>query len=429
MKIFILTFGCKVNQYESEAILENFCKSGCTKTEDFTKADVIIINSCTVTSESDKKVKKALRKFRKNNKDAVLVLTGCMPQAFPKEMESLNDADVILGNSDRSDILPAVLEFMNSRNKILRIKPYNKDTKFEKSSISDFEDRTRAFLKIEDGCNRFCSYCIIPYARGRVRSKPVDEILSEVESLSQKGYKEIVLVGINLSAYGTDINSSLCEAIELVCGVRGIERVRLGSLEPEQMDENTIQRLAKQDKLCPQFHLSLQSGCDDTLKRMNRHYTTDEYLKIVENLRKYFKNTSITTDVMVGFAGETNEEFEKSVKFVKKIGFAKVHVFPYSIREGTRAAMFDGQVSSEIKKQRSKIMIDETNKTTFEFLKSQVGKVEPVLYEKQDSNGYFEGYTRNYTKVKVKTEKNLHSKIIKTSITNVENDYCIGKLL
>ncbi len=429
MKIFILTFGCKVNQYESEAILENFCKSGCTKTDDFTKADVIIVNSCTVTSESDKKVKKALRRFRKNNENAVLVLTGCMPQAFPKEMESLNDADVILGNSDRSDILPAILEFMNNKNKIVRIKPYNKNTKFEKTSINDFEDRTRAFLKIEDGCNRFCSYCIIPYARGRVRSKSVDEILFEVENLSQKGYKEIVLVGINLSAYGTDIDSSLCEAIETVCGVNGIERVRLGSLEPEQMDENTIKRLAKQAKLCPQFHLSLQSGCDDTLERMNRHYKTDEYLKIVENLRKYFKNASITTDVMVGFAGETNKEFEKSVEFVKKIGFAKVHVFPYSVREGTRAATFENQVNSEIKKQRSKIMIDETNKTTFDFLKSQVGKIEPVLYERRTDDGYFEGYTSNYTKVKVKTDKDLHSKIIMTNIINAENDFCFGELL
>lgn len=430
MKIFIITFGCKVNQYESQSILEKFCNAGCTKAEATVDADIIVVNSCTVTAESDKKVKKALHKIRKENKSAVIVLTGCMPQAFPEQMESINEADVILGNGSKNDILKYVLEFVNTRNKVIKIENFIEKSKFESMQINDFNERTRAFLKIEDGCNRFCSYCIIPYARGRVRSKPLEDILIETKNLAQKGYKEIVLVGINLSAYGTDIGLSLCDAIEKVCTVNGIERVRLGSLEPEQMDENIIKRLSKQEKLCPQFHLSLQSGCDETLKRMNRHYTSEEYLKIVRNLRKYFKNAAITTDVMVGFAGESAEEFKKSLNFVKKVEFSKVHVFAYSIRSGTRAAEFENQVEPNEKKRRSQIMIEETEKSRKEFLISQVGIVEPVLYERRDKNGFFEGYTPNYTPVKVmvKDEVDLHSKIILTELVQAEGDYCLGKI-
>ena len=430
MRIFIITFGCKVNQYESQSILEKFCNAGCTKANSVEDADVIVVNSCTVTAESDKKVKKALHKIRKENNSAVIVLTGCMPQAFPKQMESINEADVILGNGSKNEILKYVLEFVNTKNKVIKIEKFTRKSKFESAPISDFNERTRAFLKIEDGCNRFCSYCIIPYARGRVRSKPLEDILLESKNLAQKGYKEVVLVGINLSAYGTDIGLNLCDAIEKVCAVDGIERVRLGSLEPEQMDENTIKRLSKQEKLCPQFHLSLQSGCDETLKRMNRHYTSEEYLKIVQNLRKYFKNASITTDVMVGFAGESAEEFKKSLNFVKKVEFSKVHVFAYSVRSGTRAAEFDNQVEPNEKKRRSQIMIEETDKSRRKFLISQVRKVEAVLYERRDKNGFFEGYTPNYTPVKVKVNEkiNLYSKIIFTELVQAEDDYCFGKI-
>ena len=274
MKIFIITFGCKVNQYESQSILEKFYSDGCTKAESVKDADVVVVNSCTVTAESDKKVKKALHKIRKENNSAVIVLTGCMPQAFPAQVESINEVDIILGNNNKNNILKYVLDFINNRSKIIKIENFVEKSNLKSTPINDFDERTRAFLKIEDGCNRFCSYCIIPYARGRVRSKPLEDILFETKNLAQKGYKEIVLVGINLSAYGTDIGINLCDAIEKVCSVEGIKRVRLGSLEPEQMDEITIKRLSKQKKLCPQFHLSLQSGCNETLKRMNRRYTT-----------------------------------------------------------------------------------------------------------------------------------------------------------
>ncbi len=427
MKIFISTFGCKVNQYESEAILENFYKIGYIKTETFIDADVIIVNSCTVTGESSKKIKRTLHKMRAQNKNAIIILTGCMPQAFPQEVEELKDADIILGNSQKRDIVKVLLEFIKNKDKIVRINPYNREDKFEKMSINRFNERTRAFLKIEDGCNRFCSYCIIPYARGRVRSKSVDEILSEVKTLVSNGYKEIVLVGINLSSYGSDLGVSLCDAIEKVCSVGEIKRVRLGSLEPEQMDENTIKRLSKQDKLCPQFHLSLQSGCDKTLKRMNRHYTADEYFIITQNLRKYFNNASITTDIMVGFPGETEEDFNESLEFAREIGFSKVHVFSYSVRKGTLAAEFEDQIPQEVKKQRSKVMISVTNKIREEFLNSQIGKTEPVLYEIQNNEGFFEGYTRNYTPVKVKSVHDLHGKIVMTKITGVDKESCIGE--
>lgn len=429
MKIFIVTFGCKVNQYESQSILEKFCAADYTKAKSIKEADIIIVNSCTVTAESDKKVKKALHKIKKENSSAVVVLTGCMPQAFPEQAKSINEADIILGNINKTDILNDVQEFLKNRKKIIKIEEISKKTEFEHMSINGFSERTRAFFKIEDGCNRFCSYCIIPYARGRVRSKSLEEISFEVKILAQKGYKEIVLVGINLSAYGTDIGLNLCDAIEKVCIVEGIERVRLGSLEPEQLDENVVKRLSKQEKLCPQFHLSLQSGCDETLKRMNRHYTSGEYLKIVKNLKKYFKNASITTDVMVGFSGESIEEFEKSLNFVKKVGFSKVHVFAYSVRKGTRAATFDCQVEANEKKRRSKLMTEATDKSRIKFLNAQIGKAMPVLYESRDQNGFFEGYTPNYTPVKTKSDLDLHSKIVLTKLVGLKSDYCLGKLV
>ena len=430
MKIFIITFGCKVNQYESQSILEKFYSDGCTKAESVKDADVVVVNSCTVTAESDKKVKKALHKIRKENNSAVIVLTGCMPQAFPAQVESINEVDIILGNNNKNNILKYVLDFINNRSKIIKIENFVEKSNLKSTPINDFDERTRAFLKIEDGCNRFCSYCIIPYARGRVRSKPLEDILFETKNLAQKGYKEIVLVGINLSAYGTDIGINLCDAIEKVCSVEGIKRVRLGSLEPEQMDEITIKRLSKQKKLCPQFHLSLQSGCNETLKRMNRPYTAEEYFTIVQNLRKHFKNASITTDVMVGFAGETEEEFEKSLNFVKKVEFSKVHVFAYSVRSGTRAAEFENQVEPNKKKRRSQIMIDEAAESRIKFLNSQVGKIEPVLYERRDKNGFFEGYTSNYTPVKINVNEklDLHSKIILTELMQAESDYCLGRI-
>lgn len=427
MKISIITFGCKVNQYESQVILEDFIKEGFLKADSELEADIVIVNSCTVTAESDKKVRKTLNRIRKANKNAVIVLTGCIPQAFPNR--EFPNADIVLGNSNKSDILQKVMKFLVNKLEIIDIIPYESKCKFDPVKIENFDERTRAFIKIEDGCNRFCSYCIIPYARGKVRSKPVKDLLKEVQSLAYNGYKEIVLVGINLSAYGQDMGLDLCDAVEAVCSIPEIKRVRLSSLEPDHMDKVAIKRLSKQAKLCQHFHLSLQSGCDDTLKRMNRHYTSEEYFQIISNIRDNFDNASITTDVMVGFPGETELNFSNSLEFVKKVGFAKVHVFPYSIRQGTKAATFEDQVTSQEKEKRVHKMIDITNKSRLAFLDSQIGNIEEVLFERPKGNSFFEGYTKNYVPVIVKSCEDLNSKILKVKISAVENGYCIGKIV
>lgn len=313
--------------------------------------------------------------------------------------------------------------------RLIMIDKYEKNDKYEELSVPSYQKRTRAFIKIEDGCNRFCSYCIIPYARGRVRSRKLDDIKNEVTSLAKSGYSEIVLVGINLSCYGTDIGSELCDAVDAVCEVDGIERVRLGSLEPELMSIEVLNRLNKQAKFCPQFHLSLQSGCDETLKRMNRKYTTEEYAKIVDNIRSIFDNSSITTDIMTGFPGETEEEFEKSCKFAEKIAFAKAHIFPYSRREGTVADKAPNQIPNELKKERANIMIDITEKTRQAFMKSQIGLIQEVLIETRTKDGMFEGYTKNYTPVLIEGDKDMCGKIVKAKIEKVDGEYCIASII
>jgi len=295
--------------------------------------------------------------------------------------------------------------------------------------VENFSGRTRAYIRIEYDCNRFCSYCIIPYARGRVRSKELSELKSETQILGKNGYKEIVLTGINLSCYGSDIGLTLADAIECVCADENIERVRLGSLEPEQLTPDVISRLSKQKKLCPQFHLSLQSGCDETLKRMNRHYNSAEYREIVNNLRNAFENAAITTDIMVGFAGETEEEYEKNLNFAKEIKFSKAHVFAYSRRPGTRADKFPMQLTNKVKEERSRLMIEATEKTQREFTLSQIGKVESVLFEQEREEGVYFGYTMNYTPVLVKSDTDIHGKILKVKLNSIDGENLIGTLI
>lgn len=425
MNFYIHTLGCKVNQYESEIMRENLCKSGFEYTPAHTNADIVIINSCTVTSASDSKAVKLMHRIRRENPQCVLVITGCMSQAFPND-ERLIEADIVLGNRSRSIIVPSIQQYLTDRVRIVNVPEHQKDDKFESMSINQFTERTRAFVKIEDGCNRFCSYCIIPYARGRVRSKPIDELKSELEQLGEKGFKEVVLVGINLSAYGQEFGLDLADAVETACSVDGIERIRLGSLEPERMDKPTIARLSKQPKLCPQFHLSLQSGCNATLKRMNRHYSAEDYYEIVSNLREAFDNCAITTDIMVGFAGETEEEFTQSLDFAQKVGFAKVHTFAYSRRPGTVADKAENQVDENTKNVRSRKMIELTSRTMAEFLENQVGKVEPVLFERRRNNGMFEGNTMNYTVVEVETDEELSNKIRNVRIVSTDGTKCFG---
>ncbi|MBQ8027162.1 MAG: tRNA (N(6)-L-threonylcarbamoyladenosine(37)-C(2))-methylthiotransferase MtaB, partial [Clostridia bacterium] len=391
-------------------------------------ADVYIINSCTVTAESDKKTRQAVRRFKRQHPQSIVVLTGCMPQAYPQAAAELDAADIVAGNRNNSEVPTMIKNYFKSRSRSINIEQHEKDEEFSCCSISSFDERTRAAIKIEDGCNRFCSYCIIPYARGRVRSKPLETIREEAKALAENGYTEIVLVGINLSSYGTDCSLTLCDAVAAVCEVPSIRRVRLGSLEPDHMTDDMIAGLKAQPKLCPQFHISLQSGCTATLKRMNRHYDAHEYERICAKLRESFEDCTITTDIMVGFAGETDEEFEQSLAFAEKIGFEKVHVFPYSQRKGTRAAEFPNQVDVKAKDERAHRMIALTEKIRRDFLNSQVGKTVEVLIETKDENGCCTGYTANYTPVKTFSDAEC-GKYYKIKITAANDDDCEGVII
>ena len=426
MKIAFYTLGCKVNQYESNWLSEIMQKHGFTAAEHNEEADVYVINSCTVTAESDRKTRQAVRRFKRNHPESVVVLTGCMPQAFPEKAEKLIEADIVLGNKNNHK-LPELLEKYNkTKERIVQIEAHESGDRFVPCEISDFEGRTRANVKIEDGCNRFCSYCAIPYARGRVRSKELSQLSSELDALKEKGFCEIVLVGINLSAYGTDIGKNICDAVRLA-SEKGFNRIRLGSLEPDHITDEIIEQLAQIKNFCPQFHISLQSGCNKTLKNMNRHYTAEEYFHLCQKLRECFKDASITTDIMVGFSYETDEDFEESVSFAEKVGFEKVHVFPYSVREGTRAAAFP-QVDAAVKEKRTHEMIERTEKIRRDFLKKQIGKTVSVLFETRNKNGFTEGYTMNYSPVRVK-EKIPCGKIFDVKITAVDDDSCIGEII
>ena len=392
------------------------------------QADICIINSCTVTATGDSKCRKLIHRTRRENPNAVIVLCGCMPQAFGDDIELFGDCDIVLGNTDRRSIVSVLDSYFRNRERLVHIEPHVNGESFENMSLSSFDGHTRAFVKIEDGCNRFCSYCIIPYARGRVRSKPIDELKYEASRLAIAGYKEIVLVGINLSAYGQELDLDIADAVSAVCSVKGVERVRLGSIEPERMTEDILLRLAAEEKFCPHFHLSLQAGCDATLKRMRRHYDTAEYARIVGDIRKIFDGPAITTDVMVGFVGETDDDFESSVAFCDSIGFAKTHVFPYSVRKGTAAERMDGHIDERIKHIRADIMIAHAAERQREFMLSQVGRVSSVLIERY-SDGCSEGYTPNYTKVRIPGESLSDGSVYNVRLTEAYDDYCVGEVV
>lgn len=428
MKVAFYTLGCKVNQYETEAMREAFIKAGHTSVTEDAPFDAVVINSCTVTAESDRKTRQTVRRFRRERPDAIIILTGCMVQAFSSEVQALSEADIVAGNTDVEKIVSYAEKFALDGERIFSVSPHGKRERFNTPTLTDFAERTRAYMKIEDGCERFCTYCIIPTARGFVRSKPVEEIKAEAEKLADAGFSEIVLVGINLTSYGKGEDINLCDAVSAVCAVDGIKRVRLGSLEPDHMSDDMLRRLSEEEKFCPQFHLSLQSGCDETLKRMNRHYDTEFYRDLVLRIRKIFKNAAITTDVMVGFAGETEEEFNKSRSFVEEIGFAKVHIFAYSRRQGTVAYGLPNQVSRREKAERSRLMSETAAKTEERFLAAQVGKICNVLFETAE-DGYAEGYTENYSRVRVKSENSFCGNIMPVKISSAEGTYCMGEIV
>ncbi len=427
MNIAFFTLGCKVNQYETESIREEFLRRGHTPVGEGAPFDAVIINSCTVTAESDRKTRQTLHRLRRENPNAAIVLTGCMVQAFSSEAKELVAADVVVGNTDVLKTVELTEQFLRTGERIFYYSPHKQRDSFNTPDISDFAERTRAYMKIEDGCDRFCSYCIIPTARGFVRSKPIEDIKREAKALSQRGYSEVVLVGINLSSYGKGEEIDLCDAVDAVCEVEGIKRVRLGSLEPDHISDSMLERFRAQEKFCPQFHLSLQSGCDRTLKRMNRHYDTLFYTDLVERIRKMFPTAAITTDIMVGFAGETEEEFAESVEYLKFIGFAKAHVFAYSRRSGTVAHGLPNQISRAEKSRRSRIMCAAAAECEAEFYKNQVGTTQKVLFETIE-NGSAVGYTENYSRVAVETDESLSGEIKEVNIISATKDGLIGKL-
>lgn len=430
MKVKFYTLGCKVNQYESQAIGESLRKRGYEIIDGKETSDIVIVNSCTVTAAADQKTRQAVRRFKRQNPNGVVVLTGCMPQAYPDKAKELLEADIVLGNKNNKD-LPDILEsYLKYGSRAFEVKEHKTGDSFTGDTITSFEERTRAYVKIQDGCNRFCSYCVIPYSRGRVRSKPLDELRAELECLSKNGYKEVVLVGINLSSYGSDTGHSFPEAVKIANDTEGILRVRLGSLEPDHLTDDVIEELAKCEKLCPQFHISLQSGCDSTLKRMNRHYDTTEYRRLCKKLRECFVDCTLTTDIMVGFAGESDEDFETSLNFMEEIAFEKVHVFPYSVRKGTRAEKLDGHLDRKIKEERCKIMIEKAEEIRRDFFRKQIGRTYSIIIESKSDDGYYTGHTANYIPVKVKLPSCLNGSLVDIKITDIsDGDYLVGEII
>ena len=428
-KINFITFGCKVNHYETECMKSLFREASYEITEEMSEADAVIINSCTVTSSGDSRALAALRKTRAALPDAVIALTGCYPQANREEAAKLSEADIIAGTKSRAHIVELVGDCLENRTRIVELSDYSAEDIFEPLKCTRFDSNTRAFVKIQDGCNQFCSYCMIPFARGRCRSKPVDVLREEIRAIAENGVKEIVLSGINLAFYGREWGLDLADAAELCAETEGIERIRLGSLEPEMMSEELLRRLKVLPQFCPQFHLSLQSGCERTLKAMNRKYTAEEYLALTERIRSIFPDCSFTTDVMVGFPQETEADHAESVEFIRRIGFAKVHVFRYSRRKGTRADKMDGQVPESVKTLRWQEMTAAADETREKYLSSLVGKTVPVLFERENSTEFHRGYAPDYTLIKISRknpEKSLRNRIISVIIEEYGHDCCIG---
>ena len=420
MKAAFYTLGCKVNQYETEYMAEILKNAGMEIVSHNEDADYYIINSCTVTATADQKTRQNVRKFKRQHPNSVVILTGCMPQAFPEQASALNEADIVLSNKSNDDILDLINRYNVSHNRIVKIDKHQKGDEFTKCSIEHFSERIRAFVKIEDGCDRFCSYCIIPMSRGRVRSKSLDDLKDEIKMLGNNGIKEIVLVGINLSSYGKGEDFNIVDAVRICNEDENIRRVRLGSLEPDHITDEVIEGLAKYEKFCPQFHISLQSGCDKTLKDMNRHYTADEYRRLCKKLRATFDDATITTDIMVGFNDETEEDFNTSLQFAKEIGFEKVHTFPYSERQGTVASRKGDNVPKQEKERRASVMIEETNKIRHEYFNKLIGAKEVVLFENNIGGKTYQGYTKNYVPVRMESDTDIIGKEIEVTIKSAD---------
>ena len=397
-KVAFITLGCKVNQYETNAMAQEFLRKGYKVVEHTKVADIYVINTCTVTNMSDRKSRQMLRRVKELNQRAVVVACGCYAQVAKGELEKIEEVDLILGNNEKKKIVELVEEFQKNNRKELEVEDVMNQKEFVEFGSVIYTEKIRAVIKVQDGCDRFCSYCIIPYARGRVRSRKPESIISEIKKIAEEGIKEVVITGIHIASYGKDFkneNYRLIDLLEEINKIEGIERIRLGSLEPLLITEEFVSRLVKLEKICHHFHLSLQSGCDETLKRMNRRYTTEEFRNIVKLLRENYKDVNLTTDVIVGFPGETEEEFNRTYEFLKEIKFYKMHVFKYSQRKGTKAAVMSGQIDGKKKEERSQKLIELSNKYEKEYNETYVGKEVEVLWE-EEKEGFYRGHTKNY---------------------------------
>ena len=415
-------YGCKTNQYESNAIIQKFIENGYKLVDFDEKSDVYIVNTCTVTNISDRKSRQILRRAKQKNKDSILIVIGCYVQVAMEKLEEIEEIDILLGNNEKKDILKYLENYKKERQE--EITDVMSQKEYVEFGSTTFTEKTRAVIKIQDGCDRFCSYCIIPYARGRVRSRKVEEIQEEITEIAKLGIKEVVLTGIHIASYGKDFkeNIGLIDLLEKINQIDGIERIRLGSLEPKLIDEEFAERLSKLNKICPHFHLSLQSGCTEVLKRINRRYSTEEFKTSVNLLRKKFKDVMLTADVIVGFPGETEEEFNETFEFLKEIKFYKIHVFKYSKRENTKAADMPNQVLPEIKEERSKKIIELSKNIQDEYNREYIGKQVKVLIEEKVED-FYKGHTANYMCVMIETEReNIENNIVEVRIKDSQNE-------
>ena len=435
-----VTLGCKVNQYETNAMAQKFLEKGYQIIEEITpenediKPDICIINTCTVTNMSDRKSRQMLRKKKKKNPSTIVVAVGCYAQVAKKELAKIPEIDLVLGNNEKVEIVKFVEEYINNHINNVELDDVMYSKEFSDFGNVTYTEKTRAVIKIQDGCDRFCSYCIIPYARGRVRSRKPENIISEITQIASKGIKEVVITGIHIASYGKDFamskdsklaNYRLIDLLEEINEIQGIQRIRLGSIEPLLITVEFVERLKKLEKICHHFHLSLQSGCDETLKRMNRRYTTEQFKKIVRLLRGAYSDVNLTTDIIVGFPGETDEEFNKTYQFLKEIKFYKMHIFKYSPRKGTKAAVMPNQINGDIKEERSKKLIELSDRNEIEYNKSYIGKNVEVLFE-EEKDGMYKGHTQNYIMVYCQSKEKLDNKIIDVVCEKAEKEHIIA---
>ncbi len=420
-KVAFLTLGCKVNMYDTEAMQELFAKRGYEIVDFEDKADIYIVNTCTVTNLGDKKSRQMLRRAHRTNPDAIVAAAGCYAQVAPETVAKTEGVNIVIGTKDRASVVDIIENYADKTKVLNAVTDIKTERTFEPLEISRLKDRTRAYVKIQEGCNRYCSYCIIPYARGPVRSRLPEQVMDEVRRLAENGFKEVVLTGIHVASYGLDLkNTDLIDIVKQVNTVDGIERIRFSSMEPLAVNEEFVDAMKAMPKVCDHFPLSLQSGCDKTLKNMNRRYTAQEYCEAVERLRAAYPDVAITTDIIVGFPGETEEDFVQSIEFAKKVGLSKIHVFPYSPKTGTPAAKMKDQVPPDVKNDRAARLIKVSDELNRAFADKLKGRVMPVLFEIKNKDGFWEGHTTNYIKVLLKSDENLKNRFLDIKI----GEYC-----